>query len=503
MKIAIVGGGTAGWLSAAYFSKHFSNYDVTLIEDPNTPTIGVGESVTPHVLDFILKLGINEAQWMKETGAIHKLANRFIDWRYPGHSEYFSFTYPFPDKYIDTDDGHPKNFQEYLKDADATTLDAFTLLYNKGKVDKFDKFFNPQYSYMEDRTYHSNNLLQPHGISHHIDAIKTADFLKKHVAIPNGTCHIRDKVVSKEFDGTRIISLILESGQAIKADYFLDCTGFRREIIKDLDPEFQKYDYPIDRAIVGRSLYLDPKKDLTNYTQTRAKKHGWQFGVTLQTRQGNGYCFSSDLSNVDEVYDDFLWNVQTEPREIKWEPGRLNYPCISNVIAIGLSAGFVEPLEANNLYVIIRTIHLAEKFLEDAKRGIERHSEFNLSIRDSLDDVKDFLIVHYTLADRSDSAFWQEMSYLGKKLNHEDLVRSKIVDKKNSMYAAFCAETMFPNYMWTQLAMSWNISIPIINKKYKFSEDMYLEYFKKQYNRHKFLSENSQKYYKFIKKYAS
>lgn len=500
MKIVIVGGGTAGWLSAAYFSKRRPDYSVTLIEDPNTPTIGVGESVTPHVLDFILKLGIDETEWMKETGAIHKLANKFIDWCYPGHHEYFSFTYPFLDRYIDTAQGYPENFEEYFYDADATTLDAFTLLYNTGKINKFDKFFNPQFSYMEDRTYHNNNLLQPHSISHHIDAIKTADFLKKNVAIPNGVRHIKDKVVNKEFDVSRMTSVVLESGQKIRADYFLDCTGFRREIINDLQPKFQKYDYPIDRAIVGRSQYIDPKKELTNYTQTRAKKHGWQFGVTLQKRQGNGYCFSSELSNVDEVYDDFLWNVQTEPREIKWEPGRLEYPCKSNVIAIGLSAGFVEPLEANNLYVVIRSIHLAAEFLENAKQNIESHSDFNMRMRNSLDDIKDFLIVHYTLANRTDSEFWQEMSYLGKKLNHEDLVRSKIIDKNNSMHAAFCAETMFPNYMWAQLAMSWNISIPTPLKPYKFEEDKYLEYFKKQYYKHKSLSQDSQKYYRFIKK---
>jgi len=498
MKIIIVGGGTAGWLSAAFFSKHCADYDVTLVEDPDTPTIGVGESVTPHVIDFIHKLGINEEEWLRETGAIHKLANRFVDWVKPGHSEYFSFTYPFADKFIKSPNGHPESLEQYFESDTNSTLDAFLMLHNKGLLNKFDLFFNPQFHYMDNLSYHAEHLQQPHAVSHHIDANKTAEFLKNKVALRNGVKHIKAKVITKDFVDGKLHQLKLNTGKEILGDYFLDCTGFKRLLINDLDPEFKPYQYPIDSAIVGRSSYSAPQNEMTNYTQTIAKKQGWQFGVTLQNRKGNGYCYSSDLSNEEEVYNDFVKNTCSTPRKISWTPGRLKFPCKSNVISIGLSAGFVEPLEANNLYIIIKTIHLAARFLKTVlNEGFEDHISFNSRINDAMDDIKDFLLVHYTLANRTDTDFWLEMDSIGKERRHDNIVTSKIFNPENSMKAAFDGETLFPNYMWAQLAISWNIPIPNINKNFKWSLQEYLSYFRDQEKTHKHLASTTQKYFDY------
>jgi len=501
MKIVIVGAGTAGWMSASYLSKNFPHYDINVIEDPDTPSIGVGESVTPHVLDFILKLGISEEDWIKETGAIHKLANKFIDWQYQGHSEYFSFTYPFSEKYIDSPKGHPSSLKGYLESKDATTLDAIVNLYKNGHIDKFDRYFNPQYPYMENLAYHHNNLTQPHAVSHHIDADKTSIFLKNHIALKNGVKHIKDKVISKTYENRKLKSVILDSGKEIQGDYFLDCTGFKRLIINEFDPGFLEYDYPIDSAIVGRTSYINPEVEMTNYTQSIAKPHGWQFKVTLQNRAGNGYCYSSKLSNEQEVYDDFIKNTMTEPRKITWKPGRLVSPAKANVLSIGLSNGFVEPLEANNLYTIIKTIRLAGDFLKKRENfGIEDHKSFNNRITTAIDDIKDYLMVHYTLAKRKDTGFWSSLNELGIRENHAKIVERKINNTQNSICASFKGETIFPNYVWAQFAISWGVDINFYNKTCVRKAYEFENYFSKSLQYHTQQAKNAESYSNFIRK---
>ena len=499
MKLIIAGGGTAGWLTASYFSKNFPEKQIILIEDPNTPPVGVGESVTPHVKEFILGLGIDEEEWMRETGAIHKLANRFLDWKYDGHSEYFSFTYPYDESYIMTDRGYPNSLAGYTSETATNTLDAFVLLWNKGLLNKFDKFFNPQYHYMENLTYHENNLKQPFSVSHHIDADKTAGYLKDKVAIPNGVKHLHDKIQKVNYQNQRIDSLELGSGDIVRGDYYFDCTGFARVLTKNLNLSSLKYIYPIDSCRVARTDYKDKAIECTNYTQTKAKSEGWQFGVTLNKRQGNGYCFSSSLSDDKKVENEFIEETGKEGRLLSWTPERLREPCFGNIISIGLASGFIEPLEANSLYITIRSIRLAEDFVNNfILYGKEQHESFNKKICSSLDDIKDFLIVHYSCANRHDSEFWAQMSELGRTEHHKDLVLSKINDSFNSMNSAFKNNTLFPNYMWMQFALSWGISVPTPKKPFKYKVENYFNFFHRSNEKHKLASLHSSKYHDYL-----
>lgn len=499
-KLIIAGGGTAGWLTAAYFSKNFPEKHIVLIEDPNTPHIGVGESVTPHVKEFILGLGIDEEEWMRETGAIHKLANRFLDWKYHNHSEYFSFTYPYDDSYIMTDKGYPNSVSGYTSENSTNTLDAFTLLYNKGLLNKFDEFFNPQYHYMENLAYHGDNLKQPYSVSHHIDADKTAKYLKDKIAIPNGVEHLYDKIQNVNYHDQRIAFLHLKSGKTISGDYYFDCTGFARVLTKNLNLPFIKYSYPIDSCLVARTNYKNKALECTNYTQTKAKPEGWKFGVTLNNRQGNGYCFSSTLSNTKNVEKQFIEETGKEGRLLSWTPGRLDNPCFGNIISIGLTSGFIEPLEANSLYITIRSIRLADDFIRNLEYyGEEQHDIFNNSICSSLDDIKDFLIVHYSCSNRSDTEFWAQMSELGRTENHQDLVLDKINNTFNSMRSAFENNTLFPNYMWVQFALSWGIEVATPKKTFNYKIEDYLNFFKKNKKQHKLSSLHAIRYHEYLK----
>jgi hypothetical protein len=480
MKIVIAGGGTSGWFTAAYLSK-YTDYDITLIESGSIPHIGVGESVTPHVVDFIRKLGIDEQDWMEKTGAIPKLANHFIDWQYKGHSEYFSFTYAYPDSFI-TDKKEPSTLSDYISDKPLTT-DLFLSLVQNGMIDKFDKYFNPQYPYMDKLKHHGDGLVQPHAVSHHIDADKTAAYIKNHCT---GVTHVLDDIIAVHDDWVRT-----ENG-VYYADWIIDCTGFRRVAISTRTTEKKVYNYPLNSAIVGRTEYKDPAERV-NYTQSIAKDMGWVFRVSLRDRMGNGLVYSDECFSDREAREWFRSEFGIEGRIIKWTPERLLYPACGNVVAIGLSNGFVEPLEANNLYMIIKSVYLTESLL----RGEIDHAEFNDRMGYAIDDIHDFLLVHYTLCNREGSVWDRFKTRCGK--DSAKMVYDKFRDPRNNMIAAYKSETMFPDYMWLQLAIAWGLDLSEWEgKKSSIPLKEVYKHFVMQYNKHSMLADKQRNCYEDV-----
>lgn len=498
-KICIVGGGTAGWFTAAFLAKQFITQDIKicLIESSNIPSIGVGESVTPHVVDFIVnKLEISEKEWMQKTGAIFKLANRFVDWKYPQHSEYFSFAYAYPET-LALNGQNPKSIEDFIPNGSALTTDLFLEQYKKGSFDKFDKYFNPQFHWMDQQKFHIGNLSLPYGISHHINADLTSEFVKEKVALPLGVEHITATVEEIVVDNNKIKEIYLDNGQKINADFYVDCSGFKRLLISKLTTDTKDYNYPIDRAVVGRTEYINPDKEMANYTQSIAQDWGWIFRVTLANRIGNGFCYSSSYITDEFAEDHFASKFNKVPRLIKWKPERLTEPCKGNVVCVGLSNGFIEPLEANNLYVIIKSVNLAYEFINGAIYDQnEIHEHVNNKIGFALDDIHDFLLVHYTLCNNNRSKFWNEMYEKGKNDHHEDLVYSKFKDPKNNMIAAFKGETLFPDYMWLQFACSWGLDVSKwISTPSKYTSKQAKQYFNKIYNKNLNLSTSSDNFY--------
>lgn len=464
MKIVIVGGGTAGWMTAAYLAKYRGGENITLIESPSIPKIGVGESVTPHVANFFLEIGVPVHHWMKHTGAVYKYANKFVNWKTgTGETEYFSFNYTVPAENFYKDITPARTQEDFSNDVenDRTTDYLIGMIQNK-EVDRFDRYFNPQFHYMEKNVapFIDEKLLLngPFSFAQHINAELAGDYIRDFIAKPAGITHMWATVKDLVHEGDIIDHLILDNGMAIVADLFIDCTGFSKSIVSKLGWKEKEYrDNPIDSAWVCQTDYVDPEREMVNYTQSIAEPHGWRFKIGLYHRMGNGYCFSSKHVSSNDALDHFIKQIgpqRTSPRLIKWKPTRLEKFGSGNVAAVGLSCGFVEPLEANALYTIITAIRRLNNVLDLPSLDF---SVYNEKMAYTIDDIADFILVHYTLSSRNDTNFWKDMSNLGKKLDHKNLIAKKYYHPNNSMKGAITGYTMFPDYMWAQLGCSWGV----------------------------------------------
>jgi tryptophan halogenase len=510
--IVIFGGGTAGWFTAAGLVKLLSKkYKICVVESKEITKIGVGESVTPHVQDFFNKLGIDTHHWMKETGAVYKLANKFTGWvNGKDETEFFSFDYPTDIKNLfkdQTEITDPKKWA--VNRNNLKTTDAFLKAYNDGYLNKFDRYFNSQYHYMVKNKapfIGKDYTLNPcHSWSQHINAEKSGDYVKNFIAVPAGVEQIITNIIDIEIIDNKVKSIIDDQGNKISGKLFIDATGFHRKIASKMGWEFLSYnDMPIDRSLVVQLNYDDPKIELVNHTQSIAMKWGWIFKIGLYHRMGTGYCYSSSFARDDEILSNFLEinkNKRFDPRLIKWSPGRLKKLGDKNLVTIGLSSGFIEPLEANGLYILISGIYNLLDVLEDYELEKCNWDTFNEKMCYSLDDLKDFLKVHYTLSKRSDSSFWLEMSEIGKKENHQELVKSKYFNKLNSMEYANHNWTLFPDYMWMQLAISWGLDINswLVKLKPEVVE-LATHYFKSRERKHDLISNLTMNNFEWLKK---
>jgi flavin-dependent dehydrogenase len=506
-KVVIVGGGTAGWMTAAYLLKYYGkDNSITVIESPTIPKIGVGESITPHVNSFFEEIGVPTHHWMKYTGAVYKYANKFVNWKTgQGEYEYFSFNYTVSAKNFYKDITPAKTQTEFSNSTNETRSTDYVLdLCERGIFPRFDQCFNPQFHYMEKNVapfYQGESLLNALGSSsQHINAELASSYIKDHIAIPGGVNHIMATVIDAEIQGFDVLNITLDDGSVINGDLFIDCTGFSKVLIKKLNWEEKIYqDHPIDRAWVAQTDYVDPQEEMVNYTQSIAEPHGWRFKIGLYHRMGNGYCFSSKHVSEEQALEHFVKQIgpqRRKPRLIKWTPSRLKTFAKGNTVAIGLTCGFVEPLEANALYTIITSI----KRLSDVlATGVFEWDTYNEKMAYTIDDIADFILVHYTLSNRDDTQFWKDMSKKGVELNHKQLIWDKYYEEKNSMRSAIVGYTMFPDYMWAQLAHAWKI--PKNSKNDLDNDAIYLsqKHFEYTENKHRYIAELGQNNFQWLK----
>jgi len=468
MNVVIIGGGTAGWMAAGFLKKKNPLFNITLVESPAIPKIGVGETVTPHVAAFFDELGVETKDWMLATGSVYKFANKFVNWKKDQtQTEYFGFEYPTSIDRLYKDIPQPTSFED-LKCDGPRTIDAMLRLHQQDKLNKFDKFFNPQFHYMEKNVAPFNGssyLLNPlYSWTQHINAELAADYIRDHIAIPSGVNHIKAKVQSIWYEEDVVSRIDLDNGETIKGDLFIDASGFHRVLINKLHRKVKYYkEITSNAAWVCQIDYDDPEKEMVNYTTTTAQDYGWSFNIGLYHRMGAGYIFSTDYTTPDkalETYHNIIGdhNKRRTPRLIQWTPNRLEEAGKGNVAAIGLSCGFVEPMEANALYIIINSIRKLNNVLEkyNQTRRLD-FTEYNQHLGYATDDIADFVKVHYTLTDRDNTDLWNDMRSTGVKEKHKELVYSKFMDKRHTMISAWDGISMFPDYMWAQFAMSWGL----------------------------------------------
>lgn len=397
--IVVLGGGTAGWMAANLLIDQLAKWriNITLIESSNIPTVGVGEGSTPYLKEFFETLGIEENEWMPACNATFKCGIRFPDWSTKmNQSSYF---HPF---YGDFDGQFAQTFFDACNSKrrgqpEATNPDHYFLNYQLARQNKAPKSEN-----------RNDNL----NYGYHFDSALLAKFLKQH-AIKNGVRHIDDNVENVYLDKLgNIAVLATQNFGPIRGEYFIDCSGFRGLLIQQtLGEKLTSYEDFLycDRAIALPSSHQN--SDIPSETISRGMNAGWMWNIPLANRLGNGYVYSSrhlDKQTAEKELRDAL-NLAPDMGDalhLSWTPGRITQHWKKNCIAVGLSQGFLEPLEAPMLFIIQRTI---EGFIEHFINGgfsDKLKDKFNQELNIIFDGTRDYLQAHYKLNSRSDNPFW-------------------------------------------------------------------------------------------------
>lgn len=397
--IVIVGGGTAGWMAAAALSKVLnSSYRIQLVESDEIATIGVGEATIPGIKLFNAALGIDENEFLRQTNGTFKLGIEFVDWGSIGTS----YTHGFGK--IGRDSGFASFHHYWLK------------AYQAGLAPELGEYsinsVAPKYSkYMRGVAEMSESPLGDIENAFHFDAGLYAKFLRNFAEL-HGVKRKEGKIVrvtQRDHDGF-IQSVILESGAEICGDFFLDCSGIRGVLIEQtLKAGYDDWTHwlPCDRAIAVPCASVEP---LLPITRSTAHSAGWQWRIPLQNRIGNGHVYSSKFMTQEQATSILMGNLDgaplAEPRYIPYVPGRRKRAWDHNCVALGLAAGFFEPIESTNIHLIQTAINRIITLFPNSGFQQADTDEYNRQTAFEYERIRDFIILHYKATTRNDSPFW-------------------------------------------------------------------------------------------------
>ena len=397
-KIVIVGGST-GWMTAAALSNVFrgSAMQIDLVESEEIGTVGVGEATIPEIIKFNALLGIDENEFMKATQATFKLGIEFQDWHKPG-KRYF---HPFGVYGMDMEGISFHHFWLRARETgDHSELEEYCLAWQAAKQGKFARPSGPPNSPLAGMRY-----------AFHFDAVLYAKFLRKY-AEERGVTRTEGKVTSvQQHSETGFIeSITLENGEAKAGDFFIDCSGFFGLLIEQsLNAGYEDWTnwLPCDRAVAVQSEAAGPK---TPYTVSTAREAGWQWRIPLQHRVGNGYVYSSAFISDHDAEERLIGSLDgkpmTDPRVIGFTAGHRKKFWDGNCVSIGLSAGFLEPLESTSIHLIQSIISKLVSLFPTADFNPVDTQNFNRLVDEEFETIRDFLILHYNATTRSDNDFW-------------------------------------------------------------------------------------------------
>ena len=392
-RLVIAGGGTAGWMAAAAFTRLLGKeVDVTLIESSEIGTVGVGEATIPTLVFFHKLLKINEQEFMAQTNATFKLGINFENWKDLEHAYLHAFG-------VTGKDCWAAGFQHFwmrgLKEGLATDFGDSCLERKAAEANKFAHLPNNGLNY-----------------AYHIDATRYAGFLRN-LAEKEGLRRIDStikEVTTREPDGF-ITALTLASGEVIEGDFFVDCTGFKGLLIeKALHTGYEDWSHwlPCDSAV---AVQTESVGEPIPYTRCIAHEAGWQWRIPLQNRVGNGMVFCSNYFSDDEVIEKLLNNVEgkplNDPRVIHFRTGKRRKQWNRNCLALGLASGFLEPLESTSIHLIQQGIVRFLRMFPTAGIVQEDIDEFNRQADFDIEHIRDFIILHYHVTNRTDSPFWR------------------------------------------------------------------------------------------------
>ncbi|AQA00114.1 tryptophan halogenase [Sphingopyxis sp. QXT-31] len=407
-RIVILGGGTAGWMCAAGLSRLLpaADYDITLVESDEIGTVGVGEATLPHIKTFNDMLGIDEAEFMRETMGSFKLGIEFVGWKAHG-ARYIHPFGTFGDRWAGSDFQHAWA-RARLAGTDTRSLQDYSFAVAAARANGFE---HPN----ED----PKSIRSTYAYAYHFDAGLYARFLRQW-ATARGIRRIEGKVVdvARDPENGDVASVTLESGAVVAGDLFVDCSGFRSLLLGQTMgvPWIDWSEWlPCDRALALPCTGVAP---LTPYTRATAQKGGWTWRIPLQHRAGNGYVFSSHFCGEEEARETLLGAIDgeamDEPRLLRFQAGRRASGWAGNVVAIGLSSGFLEPLESTSIFLIqAATTDLAALMPRRGEKVDPRLvAEFNRLFEIHYDRTRDFLVLHYTANARAGEPLWDHVRHM-------------------------------------------------------------------------------------------
>ncbi|MDC7677708.1 tryptophan halogenase family protein [Asticcacaulis machinosus] len=432
-KVVIAGGGTAGWCAAAALSKMIGPLiEVTLVESDEIGIIGVGEATVPTIRTFHHLLGIDEREFMRATNASIKLGISFDNWARKGDHYFHSFgvlgksSWMAPFHHI---------WLQAKADGVAGPLSDYCFELQAAENGKFETSPTSRINY-----------------AYHFDTGLYGPFLRR-LSEAAGVTRVEGKIarVDQNPDTGDITALMLESGQSIAGDLFIDCTGLRGLLIEGtLKSGYEDWNHWLsnDSAI---AMQTEPTGKIVPYTQAIAHDAGWHWRIPLQNRVGQGHVYSSAHMSDDQAMDSFMATVGapalTKPRTIKYRTGRRLKIWNKNCIAMGLSSGFIEPLESTNIHLMqIAATRLVQLFPFD---GITDAliNRFNKLTEDEVVNIRDFVIMHYKLTERDDTPYWRER----RDMAIPDTLTERIEMFRDTGHAWQVADEVFRIDSWLQV----------------------------------------------------
>ena len=440
LRVVVAGGGTAGWMTAAALARTLGQaIDLTLVESEAIGTIGVGESTIPPMALFNRLLGIGEADFMRATNATFKLGINFENWKDIGESYFHSFGTTGTDHWSagfqhfwlhGLSQGHEHSYDDYCLELQAARQGKFAHL-------------------PEDRMNYAYQL----------DSSRYAAFLRN-IAENEGAVRIEGRIAEVELDSAsgNIAALRLDGDRRIAGDLFIDCTGFRSLLIEGaLHAGFDDWTHylPCDSAIAVQTSSVRPP---VPYTRAIAHDAGWQWRIPLQHRQGNGIVYCSRYLDKDAALERLLGSVEgdvlTKPNVIGYTTGVRRKQWHRNCVAVGLSGGFMEPLESTSIHLIQRAVLRLIRMLPGGSISARDVAEFNDQQLTDMDQIRDFLILHYKVTNRRDSAFWRHCA----DLPLPDSLEQKIELFRETGRVFRRNEELFVENSWVQVMMGQGIT---------------------------------------------
>lgn len=444
--IVIVGGGTAGWMCAAAMARMLGDgVNITLVESEQIGTVGVGEATIPNIAQFNQMLGIDEAEFMAATHGTFKLGIEFVNWGRKGER----YLHPFGSHGVDMDGIAFHQYWARLRaQGDDSSIEAYSL---SAIAARAGKFIHPR---PEPRS-----ILNHISYAYQFDATAYAEYLRKY-AEKCGVTRVEGLVetVQQNAENGFVTGVTLRGGRNIEGDLFFDCTGFRAMLIgKTLGVEYEDWSHwlPCDSA---QAIACDIHGPVIPYTRATAHSAGWQWRIPTQHRTGNGHVYSSAYMSDDEAGQILMNNLDGKahrdaPKQLRFITGKRRKLWDKNVISLGLSGGFLEPLESTSIYLIQAGISRFMGLFPDKTMADIDRDEYNRLLDKEFAQVRDFIILHYVATQRDDSPFW---NYVRTMDIPDSLTRKIELFKSSGRFFRYDGE-LFTDTSWIAVLLGQNI----------------------------------------------